>query len=261
MTTRLMSLGVRLGRRAALLAATAFALAAGCSGTPPGAFIIVQNQVPTSDCTIPAGLGEVYRGAGTLDVRLISTQKTGYVLFPVMQNNFPGPAGGQTVDANRIALSGFNVDVEVQDSATGSIADLINGFRSMDADPKNHQKVQYSTLTSGSVASGGGFTSSAVEVFPVDLALDVLNMHVLSQTSTFTALATVRSLGKTLTGEVTSDSFTYPITLCDGCLMDNLGPCPVAAMVGNQCDVGQDDSTGCCTQSGQFFCPAMVAAP
>jgi hypothetical protein len=254
-----MSLGWRLGRRAALLAA-ASALVAGCSGTPPGAFIIVQNQVPNSDCSIPAGLGQVYRGEGVLDVRLISQQKTGYELFPVMQNNFPAPTGGQTVDANRIALSGFNVDVEVPSDATGDIADLINGYRGDGAAPGDHQKVQFGTLTSGSVASGGGFTSSAVEVFPVALAIDVLNKHVLSPTDTFTVLASVRGLGKTLSSSVTSDSFTYPITLCDGCLMDDLGPCPVAASAGNQCYLGQDSSTGCCTQNGQLFCPAMVAA-
>jgi len=258
MTTRLMSLGTRLARRAALLAA-ASALAAGCSGTPPGAFVIIQNQVPNSDCSIPAGLGNVYRGEGVLDVRLISQQKSGYELFPVMQNNFPAPGGGQTVDANRIALSGFNVDIEVDEGATGEIADLINADRAADPSSADYQKVHYGTFTSGSVASGGGFTSSAVEAFPVDLASDVLSKHVLSQTQTSWVFASVRSLGKTLSGDVTSDSFRYPIQLCDGCLMDNLGPCPVAASAGNQCYMGQDSSTGCCTQNGQFFCPATVA--
>ena len=54
----------------------------GCSGTPPGTFIIVQNNVPNADCTIPATIGAVYRSTGTLDVRVSS----GYELFPVLQN-------------------------------------------------------------------------------------------------------------------------------------------------------------------------------
>jgi hypothetical protein len=255
MTTRLTTLGPRLARHAALLAAAFVSAAlASCSSTPPGEFIIVQNQVPGSDCTIPAGLGAVYRGEGVLDVRLIGNGPKGYLLFPVLQNNFPAPTGGQTVDANRIALSGFNVDVEVADDATGPIADLINGYRmSMD------RMVQYGTFTSGSVASGGGFTASSVEVFPAALAAQIRDKAVLSQTTTFWAFASVRALGKTLTGDVTSDAFKYPIQLCDGCLMDNLGACPLAMSTGNQCYIGQDGVTGCCSQDGQLVCPALVA--
>ena len=81
------------GATAALLFA-ASSFTAGCSGTPPGEFIILQNQVPNPDCSIPAGLGMVYRGEGTLDVRLIGGGPSGYLLFPVLQNNFPGPSAG-----------------------------------------------------------------------------------------------------------------------------------------------------------------------
>jgi hypothetical protein len=254
--TRLTTLGATV---AALLTATASTFTAGCSGTPPGEFIVIQNQVPNDDCSIPAGLGQVYRGEGTLDVRLIGGGPSGYLLFPVLQNNFPGPSGGQTVDANRIALSGFNVDVDVPDDATGPIADHIRGYRSLDPSDPNHSKVQYSTLTSGSVAAGNGDTSSAVEVFPAVLAGEIRDMGVLSPTIDFWAVARVRALGSTLTSSVVSDSFTYPIRLCDGCLMADQGACPVSAASGNHCYIGQDDPTGCCEQAGQLICPSLVS--
>jgi hypothetical protein len=249
--TRLTSLGTTA---ATLLVAIASCFSTGCSGTPPGEFIIIQNQVPNTDCSIPAGLGAVYRGEGTLDVRLVSSRATGYLLFPVMQNNFPGASGEQTVDANRIALSGFNVDVDVPEDQKGPAADFIRGL-AMTADPMVH----YGTLTSGSVASGSGVTSSAVEVFPNDLANGVLGTHSLTPTENIWATVHVRALGKTLTSSVESDSFTYPIRLCDGCLMGDLGACPVVGDVGNLCFVGQDGATGCCEQNGQLICPALVA--
>jgi hypothetical protein len=212
--------------------------------------------VPNTDCSIPAGLGQVYRGEGTLDVRLIGSG-TGYLLFPVLQNNFPAAMGG--VDANRIALSGFNVDVDVPEDATGPIADLIRGYHSPDADVGSQAKVHYGTLTSGSVATNGGDTSSSVEVFPTSLAADILKMGVLSRSNTFWALARVRARGDTLVSSVTSDSFTYPIELCDGCLMSDVGACPAAAPSGSQCYIGQDMPTGCCEQAGNLFCPSLVA--
>jgi hypothetical protein len=262
--TRLTTHGQRLGSHVARLAvasAVALVSVAGCSGTPPGEFIILQNQVPNTDCTIPAGLSAIYRSTGTLDVRLINPD--GYLLFPVMQNNFPPPVG-QTLDANRIALSSFNVDVDVPDDATGPIADLIRNDRAS-ADPATLGKVQYGRLTSGSVASGGGFTSSSLEVFPAALAGDILTLnasqHVLSTTQTFTAIVKVHALGSTLVSSVTSDSFTYPIEICDGCLIDTAGVCPVPAPSGNLCYVGQDAATGCCIQpDNSFTCPSQVAS-
>src|SRR5262249_14507056 len=38
----------------------------GC-GTPPGQFLIIQNQVPEKGCLVPVTLGSVYRGTGDLD--------------------------------------------------------------------------------------------------------------------------------------------------------------------------------------------------
>jgi hypothetical protein len=238
----------------------AIALLAGCSGTPPGEFIIVQNQVLGSDCTVPATLGAIYRGEGVLDVRLIGAAG-GYQLFPLLQNNFPAPSGGQNVDANRIALSGFDVDVEVPPDAPPSpIKDLITNYRSVGADPANQALVQYSTLTSGSVASGGGNTASGVEVFPAPLAQTIRDMAVLSTTNRYWVMASVRARGNTLVGSVRSDAFKYPIELCDGCLIFNQGTCPVASVMGNSCDPGQDDGTSCCELAGSLVCPAVVAS-
>jgi hypothetical protein len=247
-----------------LLVALASALAwsqTGCSGTPPGEFIIVQNQVPNPDCTIPAVLGSLYRGEGVLDVRLLGDGPTGYQFFPLLQNNFPGPSAGQTVDANRIALSGFDIDVTLpvdappDSSITALFGQLATSSMTGGPDPL----IEYSTLTSGSVASGGGDTASSVNVFPGDLAHKIRDLGVLSPVNHFWVMASVRARGDTLVNSVESDAFKYPIELCDGCLMLDQGTCPAATLDGNSCYVGQDSGTGCCTQGGSLFCPSLVA--
>ena len=73
-------------------------------------------------------------------------------------------------------------------------------------------------------------------------------------------MVTVRARGTTLVSSVRSDAFTYPIELCDGCLMIDQGACPATAVAGNTCYVGQDSSTGCCEQNGSLFCPSLVSS-
>jgi hypothetical protein len=231
----------------------------GCGGTPPGDFIILQNQVPNADCSIPATLGAVYRGEGLVDVRLVGdSAASAYVLFPLLQNDFPAPSGGQDVDANRIILSGFDVDVGLPPTpGDGPITDLITGLRALSPDDPDHELIQYSTLTSGSVASGGGNTASAVGVFPAELARRMRDMGVLSRTSYVWIMASVRARGDTLVGGVRSDSFKYPIRVCDGCLVEDTGVCPadVSTLGSAACYPGQDGASVCCeAASGSLFC-------
>ena len=109
---------IRLWARGAIGAAALWL--AGC-GNPPGQFIIVQAQVPDENCVVPAQLGALYQSEGVMDVRLVGDfSETGYVLFPLMQNNYPGPTGGDSGDPNRIAISGFRVDVSLPDNGAGA---------------------------------------------------------------------------------------------------------------------------------------------
>jgi hypothetical protein len=223
---------------------------AGCSGgTPAGTFIIVQNQVPNNDCTIPATLGTVYSSQGLVDVRLAQ----GYWLFPLLQNDFPGPVG-TAVDGNRIALSGFDVDIEPAPGVDDAVSQMITALRPPDGPIS--PLVQFSALTSGSVASGGGNTSSSVNVLPGGLQ-DMLRGTNLSTHAWI--IASVRARGGNLgLGTVRSDAFRFPIEVCDGCLIHDQGVCSTDTGAPAVCNLGQDDVVGCCEQAGQFVCPAVT---
>ena len=153
--TRLTTLGF-VGALSACLVASS----SGCSGTPPGEFIIYQNQVPNSWTAARSRRrwARTIAANGQLDVRLLPDGPDGYQLFPLLQNNFPAPSAGG-VDANRIALSGFDIDVDVLDpTGTDPVTSLINGYRMADPSDANHALVHYSQVTSGSVASGAAAT-------------------------------------------------------------------------------------------------------
>jgi hypothetical protein len=240
---------------------------AGCS-LPPGQFIIVQDQVPIAGCVIPTTLGSIYRGTGTMDVRIVSdTAEAGYDLFPLLENNLSPPSGG-TADPSRIALSGYNVDVSLPaaDGIPPAITDLFNGLAVSGPDGGPDPLIRFSTPTSGSVASGGGTTSSGLVVIPGALARLIRSKNALQSTPYFYLTATVRALGKTLTADVQSDAFHFPIRVCDGCLIANAGSipsCPVAtapANTGNECNPAQDGVVDCCLLSGELVCPSVVSS-
>ena len=117
--------------------------------------------------------------------------------------------------------------------------------------------IQYSTLTSGSVASGGGNTASNVNIFPPALATMIRGLGVLSRTKTYWVLASVRATGNTLVGAVRSDAFHYPARgSATARLAIDQGTCSATTPIGTSCIPGRGrfDRVGCCELAGQLVC-------
>jgi hypothetical protein len=254
--------------RGALASAAAF-LMLGC-GQPPDQFIIIQDQVPTSNCVIPTTLGAEYRATGVVDVALVASDATvGYAIFPLLQNNLPAATGSDSGDPNRIALSRYEIDVDTMDDAPDALKMMFTTFKNGTPDnPTPDARIHYFEPTSGSVASGGGTTSSGVNGLNGDLARLIQSTGLLQGgAAPFHLSSTIRAVGSTVTRTVTSDPFHFPILVCDGCLIANaidrkVPVCPAAAApnVGNACNVAQDEAVDCCTTNGgQLVCPAAVA--
>jgi hypothetical protein len=224
-------------------------------GRVPGQFEIVNNQVPTGNCSIPVN-DMIYQGQGTLDAKLVrGGAGSAYFVFPLLKNNLSG-ASGNEVDSNKITLTSFAVDISVLTAPT-EISSLVG---MLNADPSLSALLHYKTPWSGSIASGGGELSAAVAAFPVELASRMLGTQGLSaQPSTFVNLR-IRSFGHTTTRDIESDPFDYPVAVCNGCLIANIQPCPFsAANMGNPCNVAQDYPVDCCTAGNELICPAVAS--
>jgi hypothetical protein len=247
-------------RRCLLRVLPLISLACGLAacGRVPGQFEIVNNQVPTGGCAIPVN-DTVYQGQGTLDAALVQNgAQTAYYVFPLLKNNLPGASGGE-IDSNQIVLTSFAVDISVL-TAPAPITSLVD---MMNADPSLSTMLHYKTPWSGSIASGGGEVSAAVAAFPVELASRMLGSQGLSeQPSTWVNLK-IRSFGHTTTRDVESDPFNYPVAICAGCLIANMGSCPFtqpAVNTGNPCNVAQDYPVDCCTAGNELICPPLVVS-
>jgi hypothetical protein len=250
----------QMALRAATIAAALFHFSC---GLPPGQFIIVQDQVPSEGCVVPGDPSNLYRGQGTMDVHLVSDDaRTGYLLFPLLQNNLQAPEGSQTGDPNRIVMSGFDVEIRSPQGAPPSvIKDYVDGLVAAPLGSADNGLVNYSLLWSGSLGSGGGYLAATVAAIPGELARQIRAKGVLSAKNYVYLTARVRgrgTLGSPSGTGVTSDPFDYPIRVCDGCLISSLQICPAmtaATNLGNVCNVAQDQAVDCCSTGTGLQCP------
>ena len=226
-------------------------------GRVPGQFEIVNNQVPTANCSIPVN-DSIYQGQGTLDAKLVrSGAGSAYFVFPLLKNNLSAPTGGE-VDTNKIVLTSFAVDISVL-TGPPEVTSLVN---MLNADPSLSALLHYQTPWSGSISSGGGELAAYVAAFPVELAGRMLGTQGLSvQPSTFVNLR-IRSFGHTTTQDIESDPFDYPVAVCNGCLIASMQPCSSSSTprnAGNPCNIAQDYPVDCCTAGNDLICPAVVS--
>jgi hypothetical protein len=234
------------------------ALIAGCGDE--SRFYIVQNQVPLAangSCSIPAGRGQQYAGDGVLDVALVSpTAVSAYDMYPLLQNDLPRSGAGG-VEANRLFVKGFRVRLELDAAAPAPARQV---FDALAADETARRNLAFEEPWSGTVDPGGGVIATGVHAFPGELARRLAAAKVFEAAPTVRVFATVQALGAREQGDLTTPEFRFPINVCAGCLVSQLGPCPVAARThnGNACNLAQDDAVDCCTSDAGMICPAPV---
>lgn len=225
----------------------------GCD-LPPHQFFIVQDQVPEAGCVVNT-TSTKYRGEGVLDVHLVaSTATDGYLVFPLVRNDLPAPAAGET-SQNSIELRGFDVDI-VPIGSLPSATDAL--LTSLQSDTLMHFRLPWS----GVLEPGGGVRAAHVAAVSGELARRIRDTGDLRAAGTFIQIGARIRVAGDRSGSVESDPFLFPIRVCDGCLIGRVDNCPLAtapANVGNVCNLAQDDVVDCCISGSTLTCPATVA--
>lgn len=219
---------------------------------------MVQNQIPSDGCVVPATEGAIYRGEGVLDVRVPSSSGSdaGYLFFPLLKNDLPVEADDGP-EPNRIALGGFEIDVRFVDGPSGT-AEL---FGALAADPSTLALLRYQAPWSGSLTPGGGTAAATTSAIPAELVQRLRDSDLLHDAAPVRVNALVRAFGSKQGGSIKSDVFTYPIRICDGCLINSTTACPASGTIlkGSACNPAQDSAVDCCTQGADLICPATSA--
>lgn len=231
-----------------LIAAALGALAVGCVGHDADAGMrILFNAAPGERCAVD-GATDTFVSNGTID----SVSRFGYVFTPIVINDLV-TVEGELLAPKTIFIEGANVDIAFYDADTFSSSDFDGSLLS------------FSVPSSGSIEPNGGRAAFAFEIVPPDL-LTAMSPALLATPSRVTTLdVRVQMFGTRGGGSITSQQFRYPVQVCAGCLVADLGACAALApgymgATGGTCNPAQDGFLECCDDFA--VCPAMgPAAP
>ena len=222
-------------------------LVAGCvADGGDESILVLKNVVPKDGCTVTPAENETALVSGALDVQA----HTGYQFFAQLKSRITATAA--QLDQRRIITRGANVDITFADSALFSAAELAE----LDAKHLLHFMSPFSI----DIAPNGGITDVPFEVIPAELARQVGDRP---NFSSVVAQLSFKVVGDLSGGDVTSQSYTYSVTILNHGLLNEKGLCSTVKTsfmprVGNSCNPGQDFVVDCCTDStGLRVCPAV----
>ncbi len=210
----------------------------GCAADGAESMQILRNQVPGEGCSIPIAETGDFQGRGKIDVN----STTGYLFTPLIKSFVES-----NDNTNRIIfVEGADVSIEFTGSnaPTSALTDSLS-FR---------------TYISGSLTAGGA-TALAFDLVTADLLADLQDD--VTPDNPVQLLASVTIFGDLDGSTVESNTFKYPVEICDGCLTNVLGSCvgleASEVGTGGACNLLQDGVLDCCTASDDsLVCPAVV---
>jgi hypothetical protein len=231
---------------------TSLLLATGCLA-PDGdeSFIIRDNLATTGDgtCAFTAALSAPIISRGRIDAE--STLP--YIMNPLFESRVQAVEGRESL--RTILIEGAEVIVELGPISTTDDAGNVSTDNFFD------DSIQFTTLFSSSLGPNGGVSVGSLDALPVE-ALSIVKSQVAPDT-TFTAqaVAIVKAFGSYYGGDIESQEYRFPISICNNCsrvivaACDEMNPAATPLISTNGCNPFQDGVIECCqTMAGAVFC-------
>jgi hypothetical protein len=212
--------------------------------------IILNNSAP-------AATGCMFTGATTQPFEshgIIATiSPIPYQFTPLIQSRITSTTTDQA--QRTITLQGADVALSV---ASVSIMSATGGFSTPPA-PGLGADAAFKVLFSGSVTPGGT-VNIGMDLIPLTTLATIAQLAGTGDHVHAEVVAKVTVYG-TLGGDrVNGEPFQYPVTVCNDCVVVNLGACgpmTMTSVVGNPCNPFQDGTVACCETNGSLVCPAI----
>ena len=193
-----------------------------------GSFYIYWARQPAEKCKTPStDTSGQYNGRGTLDVLV----KQGYWTYFLAINNLnPTSSEDGQPERNNLHMKEFRISLDLG-SVPGSYPDSV---------------INFSEPISGTAPPGGGKVIMPARVISDQLASMLASVIPKNAEPNITAKIRIAALRSE--AEIESSEFLFPITLCNGCLVDFRNTCPAATDTysKNVCGYPQDTPVTCC---------------
>lgn len=219
-----------------------------------GGILVLKNVHPDTMCTTNSLDSEVSVSRGVLDL----LQPSDYVFIAQMKSRITALTGQE--DQRTILTTGAKIDIAFPGSTLFSDVDL--------ADLKASGLTHFKSLFSAPIPPGALRDGDFV-LIPFALVQRIAEKAMVTTTSTalvrIDAVATFTVEGDMAGETVTSQPFTFPVTLGNGLAVDILGTCPLpkgtpTPRTGYVCNPAQDGIVDCCLRPDKtLLCPASVS--
>lgn len=217
---------------------------------------LLSNVVPGANCTFTANEAAPFVSKGTYSIYSPSS----YRFHPQMRSKITALAGQES---NRtIIVEGARVTLTFPDESVFSAA--------QQEDLRSRGIMRFSSLFSAPLSPNGGVAVGAFDLITPALLDELVaakgNGILAADAPSFRAelVATVLVYGDMSGDEVTSQELQFPVTICNDCVVNELGACPLpmgtdVENTGNVCNPYQDGVVDCCRMGAEVVCPARVA--
>lgn len=213
---------------------------------------ILKNVAPGDECVFDANESSPFIAHGTWSV----LSPSGYRFHPQMRSRITALAGEE--DQRTVITRGARVNIEITDPTLAGQLDL--------ARLQAEGVTRFESLFSAPIAPNGGITDAGFDLMTRRLIDEIaaVRPEIGTGEAVFRTelIATAVVYGDMSGSEVTSQEFRFPVTLCNDCVVNVVGTCPVTGSPrpGNPCNAFQDGVVDCCTSDGDVYCPAPVAS-
>jgi hypothetical protein len=232
------------------------ALAACVDSGDEGIFVLTNSAVTASSCSLTGSPDQPQLGHGIINVG----SPIAYVMTPLVQSRIQTSTEGGDDISRTVQLRGADIKLIIK------AVSIETGGQFTTSEP-NTVLPPFSVLFSGAIKPGGS-VNAFVNIIPPATLRDIATRSGANlSTSTLQAevLAQVIIKGDLNGNSIESQPFDYPVTVCNNCVVANLGACPLPATPaprpGNACNPFQDGVVDCCTDaSNNLICPAVTAA-
>jgi hypothetical protein len=181
----------------------------------------------------------------------ISTDSSSpYLLNPLIESKITATTGSEL--QRTILIEGADVHLTVPSATVGTSTVPIS---------LSAGNAAFQSLFSGSLAPNDGTTNVSMNLIPQAAIAEIVTQanpgteHLHAE-----VVAQVNVYGKLGGDRVEALPFQYAVTVCNDCVVNVIGTCPVTATsrLGNPCNVFQDLPVDCCTEptTGNLTCPS-----
>lgn len=198
--------------------------------------------MPGPGCAVDDSESANHRSEGTLDVLwyLGAGQTTGYYMFPLMKNNMMSTTGSGEGEQNCMTVREAKVNLKL-----GALGDGV-------------ETTKYKVLTAVTICPGET-RAVQLQVIPPHIVESIASR--VPENGMEHASVEIKMVAKRGRTTIESNTFVFPINICNGCLIKNLGDCNSPAIpndpaMGNDCNPAQDNRLDCCTTGVDWICPA-----